>query len=334
MKIVLKIMGFLLLFLAGAFLIFEGYTRFPDWWKNVQQKTESELILYGNVDDRQANLTFLVPERVAEILVEEGTSVKQGELLATLETTRIEQDLQAAQAQRDAAKASLEKAENGFRPEERAMAEAGLELARAKINFRKNEYLRMKKLLEKEAVSELEYESAEAEYKFILAEEKVAQANCERIQNGSRPEEIEIAKANLAAAEAQCTILEQRLKDTKLYAPCDGIVRNRVLEPGEMTSPQNTALILAVTSPKWIRIYLPETLLTLVKQGAAVTVHFDGDAKDWEGWIGFISPNAEFTPKNIETPELRTSLVYEARVYIQDPEGVVKLGAPATVRLK
>lgn len=321
-----------LIFLGTA-----GYVYRAEIQKCVQSRIsqpEPGMVLYGNVDDRQIHASFLVPERIQEILVEEGTLVKKGDLLATLETTRLEQSLAAAEAQRDQMKASLEKAKNGYLPEELAMADAGLKLAQAKINFRKNSYERMKRLVEKKAVSEQEYDSAEAEYRFVLAEEALAQANHDKIHRGTRPEDIAAAEAALAAAETQCKIMRQRLEDTKLYAPCDGIVRNRVQEPGEMASPQSTVLILAVTSPKWVRIYLPETLLTTVKQGSDVQVSFDGMEESLDGWVGFISPNAEFTPKNIETPELRPSLVYEARVYIEDPEGRVKLGAPATVRLK
>ena len=126
-------------------------------------------------------------------------------------------------------------------------------------------------------------------------------------------------------------IKEQKLADTKLYAPCDGIIRNRLVEPGEMTSPQSAVLSMSIVSPKWIRCYLSESLLTKVKNGDKAVIKCDGAEKDFEGWVGFIAPNAEFTPKNIETEELRTNLVYEIRVYVDDEENILKLGAPATV---
>ena len=142
---------------------------------------------------------------------------------------------------------------------------------------------------------------------------------------------MEQAKANLARAEAELQILRQQLADTKLHAPCDGIIRNRLLEPGELASPQKPVLTLAVVSPKWVRVYLPETLLAKVKTGEKCRIRMDGMERDFSGWVGFVSPTAEFTPKNIETPELRTSLVYETRVFVDDPENQLKLGSPVTV---
>ena len=112
------------------------------------------------------------------------------------------------------------------------------------------------------------------------------------------------------------------------------MVRSRILEPGEMASPQISAFIIAVTNPKWVRVYLNETLLAKVKISGKATIRVDGlPDKTFDGWIGYISPTAEFTPKNVETQELRTSLVYEVRVYVNDPEGILKLGAPATVEI-
>ncbi|OQA85278.1 MAG: Multidrug resistance protein MdtN [Lentisphaerae bacterium ADurb.Bin242] len=307
---------------------------------------EVELTLYGNVDDREVNLVYIVPEIVKEVLVEEGAVVKKGDLLGSLETVRIENNVKAAKAAMEAAGAAVEvaqagydKTKNGPREEEIEMARASVAESKAKIPAAENYYLRQKSLSITNAVSIQTAENAEALHLLLKAQLKNAEEKLKMLIAGSRKEDIASAaaslsqaKAQLAQAEAQYAIQLRMLADTRLYAPRDGIIRNRILEPGEMATTQTTALILSVMSPKWIRVYMPETLLNKIRQGGKAKIHFDSmPGKPFDGWVGYISPNAEFTPKNVETPELRTALVYEFRVYVNDPENQLKLGSPATV---
>jgi HlyD family secretion protein len=151
---------------------------------------------------------------------------------------------------------------------------------------------------------------------------------------GPRPEEVAEAEARLRAAEAQLALLQQQLADAQLVAPVHGTVRTRLMEPGEMASPQKPVFSLAVTDPKWVRAYVSEPDLGKVSPGMAASVMVDSfPQRRFEGWVGFISPIAEFTPKTVQTTELRTSLVYEVRVFVKDPEDALRLGMPATVSL-
>ena len=332
---------------------------------NPQPESDGKIILNGNVDDREVNAAFLVSERIATVDVEEGAAVKQGDLLATLETTRIENRVAEAQAALDAAKtgvatanaaieaaqAVLDKAKNGNRKEDIDIAKAALEVIDAQIRAAENLYERNKKLSSEEgsrAVSQQDLENSESNFKKLVAERKLAQTNVDKMIAGTRVEDIQAAQAALDQAKAQkasaeaavvqaqaaLAIQKQILADCQLFAPCSGIIRSRVLEPGEMAAPQTPVLIIAVENPKWVRVYLNETLLTKVKISSKAIVCADGMSdKPLEGWVGYISPTAEFTPKNVETPELRTALVYEVRVYVNDPEGKLKLGAPATVEI-
>lgn len=307
--------------------------------------SEHELVLYGNVDNRQLNLSFLISERIAELVPEEGSLIRKGDLIGSLETVRIKNDIAAAKANIasckaavEAARATYEKARNGSRLEDIAMARSGNAAISAKLRAAESDYKRQSILQRSDAVSVQVRETAEAEYYFLKAGLSAVKSYLDKLIAGERVEDIAMAKAKfeqaqaeLSRAEAELVIQEQRLKDAKLYAPADGIIRNRLLEPGELASPQTAVFTMAVISPKWIRVYLRETDLTKVKSGDKAVVNFDGAEKEFEGWVGFISPSAEFTPKNIETPELRTSLVYEARVFVNDPENLLKLGAPATV---
>ncbi len=320
------------------------------WWFRAEIRarlnpSDHELVLYGNVDDRRLKLSFMISERIAELLPEEGTVVKKGDLIGSLESVRIENDIVAVKADIAARRAAVaasqaayDKAKNGSRPEDIAIAHGGHAAIQARIKASESDFRRQQALAKDKIVSAQTAELAEAEYFFYKGGLTAIQNYLAKVLAGERVEDIaaaaaklDQAKAEQAKAEAELVIKEQTLKDTRLYAPCDGIIRNRLLEPGEMTNPQTAVFTLAVVSPKWIRCYLKESWLTKVKSGDKTIIRFDGAKSDFEGWIGFISPVAEFTPKNIETPELRTSLVYETRVFVNDPENVLKLGAPATV---
>lgn len=335
-----KLLTVIILLLIGA-----GILYFRSEIKAWFVPSEHELALYGNVDNRQLNLSFLISERIAELVPEEGSLIRKGDLIGSLETVRIENDIAAAKAEVasrkasvEASRAAYEKARNGSRPEDIEIARSGNAAISAKLRAAESDYKRQKNLLERNAVSEQTEETAEAEYLFLKAGLSAVKSYLDRLIVGERSEDIAAAKAKFeqaqaeqSRAEAELDIQEQRLKDAKLYAPVDGVIRNRLLEPGELVSPQTAVFTMAVISPKWIRVYLQETDLTKVKSGDKAIVNFDGADEVFEGWVGFISPSAEFTPKNIETPELRTSLVYEARVFVNDPQNLLKLGAPATV---
>jgi HlyD family secretion protein len=158
---------------------------------------------------------------------------------------------------------------------------------------------------------------------------------------GPRKEDIAQAEAQLLMNEAQLKLLKQQLADAQLLVPTDVLklntqymVRTRLLEPGEMSSPQKPVFSLAIINPKWVRAYVAEPDLGKVRKGMAASVAVDSfPDKRFEGWVGFISPVAEFTPKSVQTEELRTSLVYEVRVFVKDPSDNLHLGMPATVYL-
>lgn len=142
------------------------------------------------------------------------------------------------------------------------------------------------------------------------------------------------ARARQDADEAQLALLQQELKDAQLFAPTNATVRSRLMEPGDMASPARPVFTLAVTDPKWVRVYVSETDLGKVRPGMQASVAVDSfPGQRFPGWVGYVSSVAEFTPKNIETPELRTSLVYEVRVFVHDPDDDLRLGMPATVHI-
>jgi len=148
-------------------------------------------------------------------------------------------------------------------------------------------------------------------------------------------QDLDGAKAALDMAQARLTVSDQELSDAELISPCNAVVRSRLLEPGEMVSPQRPIFNLAITDPKWIRAYVSEADLGKVHEGMRASISTDGfPGQLISGWVGFISSVAEFTPKAVQTEDLRPNLVYEIRVFVQDPKDELRLGMPATVSLE
>ncbi len=152
------------------------------------------------------------------------------------------------------------------------------------------------------------------------------------LDNAKAAFDAEAAKRD--ADTAQLALLRQELKDAELVAPSNATVRTRVMEPGEMASPTRPVFSLALTDPKWVRVYVSESDLGHVHPGMRASVSVDAfPGRRFDGWVGFISPSAEFTPKSVETTDLRTSLVYEVRVFVMDRRDELRLGMPATVHV-
>jgi|SRR5579872_3910628 len=306
------------------------------WWYLHRPKETNELVLYGNLDLRQAQLAFNNSERIAEVKVQEGDRVHQGDPLAYLDTSRLQPQVAQADAQVAAQRAVVERLHNGSRPEEIAEARATVESAKADAANAKRTYERLHTLAANAegAVSKQDLDNAKAAFDSTEAKLAVSQRALDLVVLGPRKEEIAENEAKLRANEAQLAFLKQQLADAELRAPSNGVIRTRLMEPGEMANPQKPVFSLAITDPKWVRAYVSEADLGKIREGmkAAVAVDSFPDRR-FDGWIGFISPVAEFTPKTVQTEELRTSLVYEVRVFVKDPDDDLRLGMPATVHI-
>jgi HlyD family secretion protein len=291
---------------------------------------------HGNVDIRQVELPFAESERIAEVLVEEGDQVKAGQVLARLSTERLSAQHKQAQAQMAAQEQIALRLRNGTRPEEIAQARASLQAAEAEAVNAQSLLQRAQEISEASkgrAVSKQDLEAATAVVRTSEANVQVQRKALALALAGPREEEVSQAEAQVDAARAELALLERRLKDAELVAPVDAVVRNRLMEPGEFASPQRPVFSLAVTTPKWVRAYVPESALGALKVGDVASVWIDSRPEEpFSGSLKFISSVAEFTPKTVQTEELRTSLVYEVRVFVEDPNDQLRLGMPATVR--
>jgi HlyD family secretion protein len=293
------------------------------------------LALYGNVDIRQVNLAFKDSERIRDVLVEEGDVVEKGRKLAQLMTQRLEAQIKAVQAGVDAQKYVVIQLENGTRPEEIRQARAEERQALAERNLTKRTYDRQSRLLKSGANAQQDLDDALAQYDVAKAKYQVAVQNRILMEKGARWEEIASAKASLQKLQADLEVLNVQLAESALYAPTKAVVRSRNLEPGDMASAQSPVFTLGVMDPKWVRTYVPEDKLGLIKPGMrGFAVADSWPDRRFEGWVGFISSTAEFTPRSVETPELRTSLVYEVRLNVHDPDNELRLGMPVTVHFE
>ena len=311
-----------------------GLLRF---WE--QPKTDpNRLLLYGNVDLRQVELAFNNSERVAEVLVQEGDRVTRGQILGRLDTRRLKAQEATAEATVQGQQAMVQKLHSGSRPEEIAQAEANVVSAKADLVNADQTWRRLLSLgglTSGRAISQQDLDGAKAALGVARARVTVEEKALDLAAIGPRQEDIAQGEAQLRADQAQLDLLQLKLTDADLISPTRAEVRSRLLEPGEMASPQRPIFNLAITDPKWIRAYVSETDLGRVHPGTKAAISADGfPGRTFPGWIGFISPVAEFTPKAVQTEVLRSSLVYEIRVFVRDPQDDLRLGMPATVSLE
>ena len=290
-------------------------------WQHGRPQGREAGVFYGNIDVRQVSLAFEGSGRVAQVGVEEGDRVQPGQVLAVLDTRTL-----ALQA--DQAAAQLRAQEENLRR---------LAAARADAQRARRELARLERIATASsgAVSVQDVDRARSAARVAQAAVKERQDALALVQEGARREEIDAADAQVAAARAQLALLRHQLAQGDLRAPVAAVVRSRLLEPGDMASPQRPVLALAVTSPKWARIYVDESSLGQVKPGQVAQLSVDSmPGRALVGKIGYISSVAEFTPKSVQTEVLRTSLVYEVRVLVDDPDDALRLGQPVTVRLE
>jgi HlyD family secretion protein len=302
------------------------------------KKDPNQIVLFGNVDLRQVELAFNNSERIAEVLVEEGDKVTRGQVLARLDTSRLKAQVAAVEAEVDAQKASVRRLHNGSRPEEIAQAQANVALATAdqvNADLQWNRLTALAGLTSGRAISQQEIDGAKASLDTAEARLAVAQKSLDLATIGPRSEDIAQGEALLRFYQAQLDLLQRELADADLVSPCNAIVRSRLLEPGEMISPQKPVFDLSISEPKWIRTYVSERDLGRIHTGMNASISTDSfPGRKFSGWVGFISSVAEFTPKAVQTEELRPGLVYEIRVFAKDPQDEMRLGMPATVNLE
>ncbi|MDU2188164.1 MAG: secretion protein HlyD [Klebsiella pneumoniae] len=300
------------------------------WW--YQSSRQQPLTLYGNVDIRTVNMSFRVGGRLASLTVDEGDSIRAGQTLGELDRAPYENALLQAQANVSTAQAQYDLMMAGYRAEEIAQAAAAVKQAQAAYDYAQNFYQRQLGLRASSAISANDLENARSSRDQAQATLKSAQDKLRQYRAGNRPQEIAQAKASLEQAQAALAQAKLDLHDTVLTAPSDGTLMTRAVEPGTMLNAGGTVLTLSLTHPVWVRAYVDEKNLGQAQPGQEVLLYTDSRPdKPYHGKIGFVSPSAEFTPKTVETPDLRTDLVYRLRIVVTDADGALRQGMPVTI---
>ncbi len=325
-RMIKKFFIFLLILVIGGLLYY--------FFIKERQKEEQVIRVSGNIEAQEVNIGFKISGKIATLTVQEGDWVEKGTIVGKLDDRDFRHRLELAQASLRTAEARLEKLLAGSRPEEIREAEAALHQAQFDVINRKNQYDRMKALFERGVIPKETLDNVETGYKMAQAQLQRAEERYKLIKEGPRKEEIEEARAQVEQARASLRLSEAQLNDTMLSSPISGIVLVKSAEAGEVVNPGTTVITLADIRNVWLKAYIPETELGRVKWGQEVIVTTDlKPQKEYKGRITFISSQAEFTPKQIQTEKERVTLVYRIKIDIPNPDKELKPGMPADGRI-
>ncbi len=291
--------------------------------------------LSGTVEAREFDLAFQVSGRIAALHTDEGESVTAGQEAAMLDSHDYELALRRARAEAEAARAALAVLQAGTRAQEVRAAAATLAKAQAELKFAQAEVRRVSGLVGRHLASRESLDQAQRQLDVTRASVEEARQRYELLREGARKEDIDRAQAELAARLAAVQVAEQQLAYTRLLSPVTGVVSVRLAERGEVVAAGQPVLRVANLATPWVRAYINETDLSRVQLGQPAEVRVDGLPEEvFQGRLSFISPKAEFTPKTVETRELRTDLVYRIKVDVENPKELLKIGMPADMYLR
>jgi HlyD family secretion protein len=293
----------------------------------------------------EATETRLAPEaggRILTLTVKEGDRVQPGQIVLTLDTRDVELSIDRAKAEQASAEAQLRLVQAGARIEDIRQAQSQIETARAETSAAKAELdaaeqdlTRFDTLLKNNSGSRKQRDDAAtrrdvAKERVTSAESRVKTAEevLSKLRAGARPEEVDTARARVATVAAQITSLEKGITDATLKSPIGGLVTEKLVEVGEIIAPRVPALIVVDLDHAWADVFVPEPTVPLIKIGQSATVFTDAGGAGIAGTISYISPKAEFTPRNVQTAEERSKQVYRVRISVDNKEGVLKQGMP------
>lgn len=314
----------LILIVAGAagvlYFIVNGHRR----------ENDQVIKVSGNIEATEVDVGFKLSGRVVSLLVQEGDRVESGQVLARLDDEDLRNRLEVARATLMSTQARLAKLLAGSRPQEIREAEAAVQQAEYDLQNKQINYDRIKLLYERRVIAKEAYDNAETAFKVAQAALQRASENYRLVKEGPRKEDIDDARAQVEQARASLKLAETQFGYTVLYSPISGVVLVKSGEVGEVVNPGTPILTLVDIQHVWLKAYLPESDLGRVKWGQEAIVTTDlHPPKDYKGRISFISSQAEFTPKNIQTEKERVTLVYRIKVDLENPDRELKPGMPA-----
>jgi len=317
---------FCILLVAGLVLFLSFRFREP--------REEGALSLSGNVEVTEYDMGFKFSGRVEKLFTDEGLKVTKGEPLASLDRAELESQAAQARAYVKESEVRLKELRTGSRPQEIEQAKANLRFVEAELEKAQKDYERAERLFQKDAISVSQFDAAKSAYDSRVAQQKSTQEVLSMVKEGPRKEEISAAEQRLQQARAALLTIEERLKDAVIYAPASGVVIRKNIELGETVGPGTPVFTLGDLKDPWIKVYVKEDRLGLVKLGQKAKITVDSyPGKVYEGTVTFISSEAEFTPKNVQTKEERVKLVFGVKVRVKNVNDELKPSMPADVKI-
>lgn len=293
-------------------------------------KDSGTLKVSGTIETISVALSFKIGGRMTERLVDEGQIVRAGQLVARLEDDELRHERNGRAAEELASRANVADLEAGSRREEIAQGEAALARMRADAERLSKDALRAEALYKREVIPLKELDAARAGRDASTAAVHEAEQRLKLLRSGPRPDAVRQARARVESAAAGKALAETRLTQSILASPLSGLVLAKHAEPGEMLAPGAPVVTVGKMDEVWMRAYIPESELGLVKVGQAARVSVDSwPGRSFDGKISFISPEAEFTPKNVQTAKERVKLVYRIKITLANPKMELKPGMPA-----
>ncbi|MGA3034164.1 MAG: efflux RND transporter periplasmic adaptor subunit [Terracidiphilus sp.] len=295
----------------------------------------NELTLSGNIEAHESLVSFKVQGRIIDLPVQEGQQIEQGALIARLEDADFRQRVRVDEATVDVRQSSLALTLAGTREQEIKASQQAVIDAQADLDEKQLDNSRAQQLLAKDEIAAQDRDLAATALKRAEANFKAAQQRYNEAAEGSRKEDIAIARANLAEANANLGL--SRIDDsyTTLRAPSTGVIAVREAELGEVVIPGSPVVTLDDLDRIWLRAYIAEPDLGRIRWGQDAAITTDSfPGKQYHGRISFISPDAEFTPKSVQTYAERITLVYRIKIDIDNPNHELKLGMPADAHLQ
>jgi HlyD family secretion protein len=320
----------ILILLAAA--IAAGVYLYPRFTRKTEP--QNQLTLSGNIEAHESLVSFKVPGRIVDLPVEEGQRVERGALLARLDDADYRQKVRIGEATVNVRESNLALISAGTREQEVRASEQTMLGAQADLEEKKLDYDRAQRLFSKDELSTQDRDLANTALKRAAATFQAAQQRYNEAVEGSRKEDVAIARANLGAANADLGLSRVNLDYTTLRAPSAGVITVREAELGEVVIPGAPVVTLADLDHIWLRAYIAETDLGRIHWGQEATITTDTyPGKQYRGRISFISSSAEFTPKSVQTYKERITLVYRIKIDIDNPNYELKPGMPGDARV-
>jgi HlyD family secretion protein len=302
----------------------------------------------GNVEATEVHTAAEVGGRLVELRVDEGDRVEAGAVIARIDTEDTMLQIARTRADRATAVAQLRLLEAGSRAEDIRQGRAQVDAATAdtaaidaEVKSAQLDLDRFQALLTANAGSVKQRDDAQARLDSAIARQRAAQDRIRsaretlaRLEAGTRPEEIQTARARVTVADAQIAVLEKSIRDASVISPISGIVTQKLVDAGEIIARGTPLVVITDLDHAWANLFVPEPMVPRVTLGQMATVLTDAGGQGLEGKVTFVSPRAEFTPRNVQTAEERSKLVYRIKVSVDNSAGVLKLGMPVDAELK